>query len=39
MKMEHGLTAPFDGEVEALLVSAGDQVSEGVSLARLQAAE
>ncbi len=38
MKMEHALTAPFDAEVEAVLVSAGDQVSEGVALARLKAA-
>nr|QQZ48712.1 biotin/lipoyl-binding protein [Phenylobacterium glaciei] len=37
MKMEHALTAPFDGEVEALNVSVGDQVSEGVTLARLKA--
>ncbi|MDP1874029.1 acetyl/propionyl/methylcrotonyl-CoA carboxylase subunit alpha [Phenylobacterium sp.] len=35
MKMEHALTAAFDGVVEALSVSAGDQVSEGVVLARL----
>jgi biotin carboxyl carrier protein len=37
MKMEHALTAPFDGEVESLAVSVGDQVSEGTVLARLTA--
>ena len=37
MKMEHALTAPFDGEVESLAVSVGDQVSEGTTLARLTA--
>jgi propionyl-CoA carboxylase alpha chain/3-methylcrotonyl-CoA carboxylase alpha subunit len=37
MKMEHALTAPFDGEVESISVTVGDQVSEGVSLARLAA--
>ena len=36
MKMEHALTAAFDGVVEALSVTAGDQVSEGVTLARLK---
>jgi propionyl-CoA carboxylase alpha chain/3-methylcrotonyl-CoA carboxylase alpha subunit len=35
MKMEHALGAPFDGEVESLSVSVGDQVSEGVTLAKL----
>ena len=39
MKMEHTLTAPFDGVVSDLSVAAGDQVSEGVALARLHAAE
>jgi acetyl/propionyl-CoA carboxylase alpha subunit len=38
MKMEHALTAPFDGVVEVLSVSTGDQVSEGVTLARLTGA-
>ncbi|OXE35556.1 MAG: methylcrotonoyl-CoA carboxylase [Phenylobacterium zucineum] len=37
MKMEHTLIAPFDGIIEALAVSTGDQVSEGVALARLKA--
>ena len=37
MKMEHALTAAFDGTVEDLTVSQGDQVSEGVTLARLKA--
>jgi propionyl-CoA carboxylase alpha chain/3-methylcrotonyl-CoA carboxylase alpha subunit len=36
--MEHALVAPYDGEIEAISVSVGDQVSEGVSLARLAAA-
>jgi len=36
MKMEHALTAAFDGVVEALSVTAGDQVSEGIGLARLK---
>ena len=38
MKMEHVLTAPFAGEVAELTVNAGDQVSEGVVLARLTSA-
>ena len=38
MKMEHALAAPFDGMVETLAVGPGDQVSEGVTLARLRAA-
>ena len=32
MKMEHSLRASDDGMIESLLVSAGDQVSEGVVL-------
>jgi acetyl/propionyl-CoA carboxylase alpha subunit len=39
MKMEHALTAPFDGTVDALTVRQGDQVSEGIILLRLEAAE
>lgn len=35
MKMEHALTAAFDGVVEVLSVTVGAQVSEGVVLARL----
>jgi len=35
MKMEHALTAPFDGVVEALTAVAGDQVAEGLALARI----
>jgi len=35
MKMEHALTAPSDGVVAELRVKLGDQVSEGVVLARL----
>ena len=38
MKMEHALTAPSDGVVAELKVKLGDQVSEGVVLARLTAA-
>ena len=36
MKMEHTLTAPFDGVLAELKAKAGDQVSEGVLLARLE---
>ena len=35
MKMEHALTAPFDGVLEALGARTGDQVTEGAVLARL----
>ena len=35
MKMEHALTAPADGVLTELRVKLGDQVSEGVVLARL----
>jgi 3-methylcrotonyl-CoA carboxylase alpha subunit len=37
MKMEHGLTAPFDGTVAELSAEAGAQVSEGTMLARIEA--
>ncbi|HEY0648272.1 acetyl-CoA carboxylase biotin carboxyl carrier protein subunit, partial [Phenylobacterium sp.] len=37
MKMEHALTAPFDGTVEELSAELGAQVSEGTVLARLAA--
>jgi len=37
MKMEHTLFAPFDGTLLDLNVKMGDQVSEGVTLARIQA--
>jgi acetyl/propionyl-CoA carboxylase alpha subunit len=36
MKMEHALTAPFDGVVEHLAAKTGDQVGEGAVLARLK---
>ena len=36
MKMEHTLTAGFDGVVAEVLVAAGDQVSEGQTLVRLE---
>ncbi len=39
MKMEHALNAPFDGVVETLTVKPGDQVSEGVLLLRVSAAD
>jgi 3-methylcrotonyl-CoA carboxylase alpha subunit len=39
MKMEHGLTAPFDGKVAELSAQAGAQVSEGVVLARIEPKE
>ena len=35
MKMEHGLTAPFDGIVVELAAEAGAQVSDGFALARI----
>jgi 3-methylcrotonyl-CoA carboxylase alpha subunit len=37
MKMEHTLTAPRDGVVEALLYAVGDQVAEGGELLKLSA--
>ena len=37
MKMEHALTAPFDGVVAELLVSAGDQVQVEQMLVRVEA--
>ena len=36
MKMEHGLTAPFDGTVAELNAQAGTQVAEGALLARVE---
>ena len=39
MKMEHTLTAPFDGIVAELDASEGAQVSEGALLARVERAE
>ena len=39
MKMEHSLTAPFDGTVAELLAEAGGQVSEGMLLVRIEASE
>ena len=38
MKMEHTLTAPYDGTVSAILCAVGDQLAEGVELLRLEAA-
>ncbi|MBS0315258.1 MAG: methylcrotonoyl-CoA carboxylase, partial [Proteobacteria bacterium] len=38
MKMEHTLTAPFDGTVAELNATAGAQVSEGTLLVRVEAA-
>jgi 3-methylcrotonyl-CoA carboxylase alpha subunit len=38
MKMEHTLSAPADGQVQALLYAVGDPVAEGAELLRLQAA-
>lgn len=37
MKMEHALTAPFDGVVETLSVAVGDQATEGTVLAVVKA--
>lgn len=39
MKMEHGLTAPFDGVVAELSAEAGAQVSEGAVLVRVEPEE
>jgi 3-methylcrotonyl-CoA carboxylase alpha subunit len=39
MKMEHSLTAPFDGVVAELDAETGGQVSEGTLLARIDKAE
>ena len=39
MKMEHALTAPFDGTVEELKVSAGAQVQVEALLARVEKAQ
>ena len=36
IKMEHTLTAPFEGVVETLAAKTGDQVTEGAVLARLR---
>ena len=35
MKMEHVLTAPFDGVVSQLFVSVGGQTSEGAPVAKI----
>ena len=39
MKMEHGLTAPFDGMVTELSAEAGAQVGEGAVLALIEPKE
>ena len=39
MKMEHRLTAPFDGRVEAVSVVAGGQVTDGALLVKLVRAD
>ncbi|HKR87064.1 MAG TPA: acetyl/propionyl/methylcrotonyl-CoA carboxylase subunit alpha [Phenylobacterium sp.] len=39
MKMEHTLTAPFDGKVASLSVKKGDRVAEHVALVKLEASE
>jgi 3-methylcrotonyl-CoA carboxylase alpha subunit len=39
MKMEHGMTAPFDGVVAELSAEAGAQVGEGTILARIEQQE
>ena len=38
MKMEHALTAPFDGVVTEVSAVVGDQVTDGAVLARVEAA-
>ena len=35
MKMEHALTAPFDGTVAELAATAGQQVTEGQLLVKI----
>jgi len=37
MKMEHALTAPFDGVVDEVAVALGAQVTEGAVLVKLTA--
>jgi 3-methylcrotonyl-CoA carboxylase alpha subunit len=37
MKMEHALTAPFDGTVAELTACPGDQVTEGQVLVKVEA--
>jgi 3-methylcrotonyl-CoA carboxylase alpha subunit len=39
MKMEHALTAPFDGTVAELNAKSGGQVTEGQVLVKVEAAE
>ena len=39
MKMEHTLTAPFDGTVAELNATAGGQMSEGATLVRVERSE
>jgi 3-methylcrotonyl-CoA carboxylase alpha subunit len=39
MKMEHALTAPFDGTVAELNAAAGVQVTEGQLLVKVEPAE
>ena len=39
MKMEHGMTAPFDGVVAELSAESGAQVGEGTILARIEQQE
>ena len=39
MKMEHALTAPFDGTISELSVSAGSQVQVDAVLAVVEAVE
>jgi 3-methylcrotonyl-CoA carboxylase alpha subunit len=39
MKMEHTISAPNDGVVQALLFAVGDQVQEGVPLLKLTVAK
>ncbi len=36
MKMEHTLSAPYDGTVAEVHCAAGDQVLEGIELIRLE---
>jgi biotin carboxyl carrier protein len=38
MKMEHALTAPFDGVIGAIAAEIGSQVAEGAIVLRIDAA-
>jgi 3-methylcrotonyl-CoA carboxylase alpha subunit len=39
MKMEHALTAPFDGIITELSAKSGQQVTEGALLVKVEAVQ